>query len=175
MRETVVLIIGGIVAFVLQFVLAPNISILGVMPNFVLAYVAIAAMLRQSDLVVVMAFILGLLTDLTGSASIGVMAALFTLAAFIASRAAESMGHDTLATSLLISMMASLVVEVCYALFYVATVDASITDVFLLRAIPCALYDCAMVLILMPLLSQLLERSAPSHTVPESSTVHRLR
>ena len=174
MRETVVLIIGGIVAFVLQFVLASNISILGVMPNFVLAYVAIVAMLRQSDLIIGMAFILGLLTDLTGSGSVGVMAALFTLAACIASRTAESMGHDTVVASLLISMMTSLVVEVCYALLYVITVGASIVDVFLLRALPCALYDCAVVLILMPLLSYLLERSAPSHTVPESSTV-RLR
>ena len=171
MRETVVLIIGGIVAFVLQFVLAPNISILGVMPNFVLAYIATVAMLRQSDFVVLMAFLLGLLTDLTGGGSLGVMAALFTLAAFIASRTAESMGHDTVAASLSISMMASLVVEICYALFYVTKVGVSIVDTFLLRALPCALYDCAVVLILIPLLSYLLERSAPSHTVPESSTV----
>ena len=159
-------------AFVLQFVLAPNISILGVMPSFVLAYVATMAMLRQSNLVIVMAFILGLLTDLAGSGSIGVMAALFTLAAFLASRTAESMGHDTIAVSFLISMMTSFVVEICYALFYIATVGVSIADAFLLRAMPCALYDCAVVLIAMPLLSYLLERSAPSHTVPESSTVN---
>ena len=172
MRETVVLIIGGIAAFALQFVLAPNISILGVMPSFVLAYIATAAMLRQSNLIVVMAFILGLLTDLTDSGSVGVMAALFTLAAFLASRAAESMGHDTIAVSLLISMMISFVVEICYALFYITTVGVSIADAFLLRAMPCALYDCAVVLILMPLLSYLLEHSVSSRPALESSTVN---
>ncbi len=174
MRETVVLVIGGIVAFVLQCVLAPNLSILGVMPNFVLAYVATAAMLRQSDFIVILAFALGLLCDFTSAGSVGVMAALFALATFIVSRVASVMGHEMLAISLLTSMAASLVVEVCYALFYIATVDVSATDVFLLRAIPCALYDCAVVLIVMPLLLYVLERVASSHTESGSSTV-RLR
>lgn len=174
MRETVVLVIGGVVAFVLQCALAPNISVMGAMPNFALAFVASVGMLRRFDAVVVVAFVLGLLTDLAGGGTVGVSAALLTLAAFVASRASAMLGSESLSSSLLISMAVSLVIEAIYALFYIATASVPAVDAFALRALPCALYDCAVVLIIMPLLSYLLARSAPSHTAPESSTV-RLR
>ncbi len=174
MRETVVLAIGAAVAFVLQIVLASNIAVLGVMPNFAVAYVASAAMVRQTDSVVVIAFLLGLATDLTNGGTVGLMAALLVLSAFIASRAAAQMGSDTVVASVLISMAGALLAEVCYALFYAIIAEVSVADVLLLRAIPCALYDCAVVLIVMPLLSFLVERAAPPHTAPQSSTV-RLR
>ena len=174
MRETVVLIVGGIAAFVLQCVLAPNIAVLGAMPNFALAFVATAAMLRQSDAIVVIAFVLGLVSDLSNGGTGGSMAALLTLAALIASRASSLFGNETVTASLLISMAASLIVEAIYAFFYIATVGVPAVDALLLRALPCALYDCAIVLIIMPLLSFVLARSAPSHNAPTSSTV-RLR
>ena len=174
MRETVVLIAGGVVAFVLQTVLAPNISVLGAMPNFALVYVACAAMLRQSDAIVVVAFFLGLVTDLTSGGTVGVMAALLTLAAFIASRASALLGNETVTVSLLISIATSLAVEAIYAFFYMVTAGVSAPDALIMRALPCALYDCAMVLIIMPLLSFVFARTAPSHTAPDSSTV-RLR
>ena len=174
MRETVALIIGGVVAFVLQSVLAPNIAVLGAMPNFALAFVATAAMLRTSDSIVVIAFVLGLASDLSTGGTVGVMAALLTLAAFIASRAASLFGNETVTVSLAISMATSLIVEAIYAFFYIATAGVPAMDALLLRALPCALYDCAVVLIIMPLMLHLLARSAPSHTAPTSSTV-RLR
>lgn len=174
MRETIVLVIGGLVAFVLQAVLASNIAVIGAMPNFALVYVATAAMLRQTDAIVAIAFVLGLVYDLTSGGTVGVMAALLTVAAFIASRASALLGNETVAASLLISMATSLVVEAMYAFFYVATAGVSMSDALLLRALPCALYDCAVVLIIMPLLSHLVARSAPSHTAPASSSV-RLR
>lgn len=174
MRETVVLIVGGMAAYALQCVLAPNIAILGAMPNFCLAFVATAAMLRQSDDVIVVAFVLGLATDLFGGGTVGISAALFTLTAFIASRASALLGNETVAASLLISMAASFIAEAIYAFFYVATVGVPAWDAFALRAAPCALYDCAVVLIVMPLLSHVFTRGAPSHAAPESSTI-RLR
>lgn len=48
MRESVLLVVGAVVAVVLQIVLAPNLVILGSMPDFVLVYVGIAAMLLQT-------------------------------------------------------------------------------------------------------------------------------
>ena len=55
MRESVLLVVGAVVV-VLQIVLAPNLVILGSMPDLVLVYVGIAAMLLRRDSVLVMAF-----------------------------------------------------------------------------------------------------------------------
>lgn len=174
MRETVVLVIGGVAAFALQSVLAPNIAILGAMPNFALAFVATSAMLRRSDDVVVVAFALGLATDLSGGGTVGVSAALFTLASFISSRASALLGNETVSASLLVSMAASMIAEAVYAFFYVATAGVPAWDALVLRALPCALYDCAVVLIVMPVLSHVFSRGASPHAAPESSTI-RLR
>ena len=64
MRESVLLVVGAVVAVVLQIVLAPNLVILGSMPDLVLVYVGIAAMLLRRDSVLVMAFFAGLAMDL---------------------------------------------------------------------------------------------------------------
>lgn len=174
MRETVVLAIGGIAAFALQFVLAPNIAILGAMPNFPLAFVATSAMLRRSDDVIVIAFVLGLATDLSGGGTVGVSAALLTLASFISSRGSALFGNETVSASLFVSMAASMIAEAIYAFFYIATAAVPAWDAFVLRALPCALYDCAIVLIAMPLLSHVFSHGASPHAAPESSTI-RLR
>ncbi|MFQ9741455.1 MAG: hypothetical protein ACLRX5_02530 [Slackia sp.] len=55
----------------------------------------------------------------------------------------------------------------------VATTDVT-ADAILLRGLPCALYDCAVCLIVMPLLSAAFARQAPRRSAPESSTI-RLR
>ena len=112
--------------------------------------------------------------DLVASGTPGVMSCLLTVAAFVSARASVILGNDTLSVSLLISMAASLFVEVCYALFYVATTDVTMFDAILLRGLPCALYDCAVCLIVMPLLSAAFARQAPRRSAPESSTI-RLR
>lgn len=174
MRSNVLLVVGAVCALLLQIILAPNIAIMGAMPNFVLVYVGVAAMVRHSDSVVVMAFFLGLAYDLVGNATLGVMAALLTLVAFAASRAAAFFGSETVSVSFALSMACSLFVEVCYAFAYVSMAGVPIVDALLMRALPCALYDCAMGLIVFPLLSYLFARSAPSHKAPQSSTV-RLR
>ena len=72
MRESVLLVVGAVVAVVLQIVLAPNLVILGSMPDFVLVYVGIAAMLLRRDSVLVMAFFAGLVMDLVGTSTVGV-------------------------------------------------------------------------------------------------------
>ena len=96
MRESVLLVVGAVVAVVLQIVLAPNLVILGSMPDLVLVYVGIAAMLLRRDSVLVMAFFAGLAMDLVGTSTVGVCAGLYTLIAFLTSRAAGFFGNDTL-------------------------------------------------------------------------------
>lgn len=174
MRGSVLLFLAGLVSLALQLILAPAIAIFGVMPNFVLVFVGVAAMLRPSDSTMVVGFAVGLVYDLVTSGTPGVMAALLALVAFLASRASMRLGNDTLSVSLLITMASALLVEACYALFYVVTTEVGIVDALLMRALPCALYDCAICLIVIPLLSALFARGASVHAAPESSTI-RLR
>lgn len=44
MRENLGLIIGGIVALILQVALAPNVAILGAQPNFILVFIVAASL-----------------------------------------------------------------------------------------------------------------------------------
>lgn len=174
MRDSVFLALGACIALAIQIIFAPSVSILGSMPNFLVVFVGVASMFRPSDASVVTAFFLGMAFDLVASGTPGVMSCLLTVAAFVSARASVILGNDTLSVSLLISMAASLFVEVCYALFYVATTDVTMFDAILLRGLPCALYDCAVCLIVMPLLSAAFARQAPRRSAPESSTI-RLR
>ncbi len=174
MRESVLLVVGAAVAFALQIVLAPNISILGAMPNFALVYVATSSMLAKRDMVPVVAFACGLALDLVGTHTVGVYAGLFVAASFAAMRASAFFGNDTLTATFAISVTCSLLVEVFYAGFYVSVSDVSAVSALVSRALPCALYDCAMVFIVLPVLSHLFASAAPSHKAPTSSTV-RLR
>lgn len=174
MRAMITLIAGSAVALLLQVVLAPNIAIMGAMPNFVLVYAGAAAMIYQGDAAIVAAFLSGLVFDLALGSPVGVMAALLTLAAFAASRAGAFFGNDTLGASLLACMACSLLVEALYALYFVVAAGVPFFDALLMRALPCALFDCAMGLIAFPLIAFLFARSAPAHSAPESSAV-RLR
>lgn len=174
MRETVFLVLGAVVAVALQVILAPSIAIMGAMPNFILVYVGIAAMMRQSDSVYIMAFASGLAYDLVGTGAVGLMAALLTFVAFLSSRVSVILGNESFGVSLMVSMVCSLLVELAFAACYIVSADASVVSAIFMRALPCALYDCAMALIVFPPLSMLFIKSAPSHKAPESSTV-RLR
>ncbi|MDO4443282.1 MAG: rod shape-determining protein MreD [Slackia sp.] len=174
MRDSVLLFLAATASIVLQLAIAPCIEILGAMPNFVLVFVGVAAMFRPSDSMMVVGFGVGMAYDLVSSGTPGVMAALLSLVAFCASRASMRLGNDTLSVSLLITMAASLLVEVCYALFFVTMTEVSLLDALLVRALPCALYDCAVCLIVLPLLAAAFARGASVRIPPESSTI-RLR
>lgn len=174
MRETVILVVGSFAALVLQAVVAPNIAIMGAMPNFMLVYAGVSAMLHQGDASLVAACISGFVFDLATGGTVGVMAALLTLAAFATSKAGAVFGSDTLGVSLVVSMTCSLLVEVLYALFYVASAGVPVFDALFMRAVPCSLFDCAMGLIMFPLITMMFASAGPQHVAPSSSTI-RLR
>ncbi len=175
MRESIIAIVGGVVAVLLQIIVAPNIAIFSAMPNFVLAYTGIVAMLCRENKIVVLAFFLGLAYDLLGSNPVGLMSGLLVLVAFIAGRAYDMFGNDTVFVPLAVSMVCSLLVELIYAVVLsVFGSGASLGDAILLRALPCAFYDAAMGLIVFPLLTVFLKPSARAQKGPSQTTV-RLR
>ena len=152
MHAVLKLTIGAVVAVVLQVMLAPNIAILGAQPNFILVYVITVAMIHQGDASTWFAFLLGFLYDMLTTQPIGVMAALLIVVTFVSSRVFNMLNNDTVWVPMIVAMFGSLVVEILYALVWVVVGGgAGMADALLLRALPCALYDCAMVLIVLPL------------------------
>lgn len=76
---------GSLIAFLLQVLVAPNIAILGVVPNFMLVFVVLNAMLCTKVQSSLTGFILGLIYDFISQGALGVMALIFTIISYITS------------------------------------------------------------------------------------------
>ena len=112
--------LGAVIAVLLQVVVAPNIALASALPNFVLAYALVLAVVRPDRTGPMLAFVLGLVFDLLGSGPVGAMAFLLVLVTFLASRAFSVLDNDTLFMPLVILVVSTLVVELFYAVFLMA-------------------------------------------------------
>lgn len=162
-RDTIIIFIGAVISIVLQIVVAPNIALFSAQPNFLLAFVLVVAIVRPAQAGSVLPFVLGLVCDLLGTGSVGGMALLFVLASAIASRAFLILDNDTLFMPLTILVVGSFAVEMLYGVLLIALgLGVSPVDALLFRALPCALYDCVVGLILYPIVARLLAGSDQS-------------
>lgn len=153
--------LGAVIAVLLQVVVAPNIALASALPNFVLAYALVLAVVRPDRTGPVLAFVLGLVFDLLGSGPVGAMAFLLVLVTFLASRAFSVLDNDTLFMPVTIFVVATFAAEMLYgALLIGLGLSASPVDAFLYRALPCTLYDCVVGLVLYPIIARLLASGA---------------
>lgn len=113
-RRTVAILCA--VAAVLQVALAPQVSILGGGFNFMLALVAVLCVTGESRMLVYIGFFAGLFHDLTGSAPIGLMALLLTLAGYVGASAFRGVGGGLTAGSLRAAGVIVAAVNIVYAL-----------------------------------------------------------
>lgn len=160
-RENVIVGIGAVVAVLLQIVVAPNIALLSAQPNVLLAYALVVAIVRPVEAGPVLPFALGLVYDLLGTGPVGGAAFLFVLLSFIASRAFSVLDNDTAFMPLTILVVATFAAELLYGALLIALgLAVSPLDAFLYRALPCALYDCVVGLVLYPIVARLLAAGA---------------
>ncbi len=151
------IVIGAVVAFLLQVAVAPSIAVAGAQPNFALAYVLVVAIVRPDEAGNVMPFVLGLACDLAGNGPVGAEAFLFTLVSFAASRAFMVLDNDTLFMPLAIFSVAAFAAELLYGgLLMTLGLQVSLADAFIYRVLPCTLYTIVVGLILYPILMKLL-------------------
>lgn len=145
-------VVGAVIAVLLQLIAAPNIAVIGVVPNFVLAYVLALAVARPGQDGPLLAFFCGLVFDLLGSGPVGGMAFCLTLVSFIASRAFSALNNDTLFMSLAVLIAATLAVEAIYACFMLAFGAASgIVEAFVYRMLPATLLDGVLAVVAYPI------------------------
>ena len=156
-RNNVVVAVGAVLAVLLQLIVAPAVSIAFAQPNFLLAYVLVAAIVRPLEAGPVLPFVLGLAYDFLGTGPLGGMAFLFVLVSFAAARAFSVLDNDTLFMPLTIFAVGTLAVEMLYAVMLIALgFSANPLDAFLYRALPCALFDCVVGLVLYPIMARVL-------------------
>lgn len=151
-RGGLVVLIGAVIAVVLQMVLAPNIALFGAVPNFMLAFTLVVAILRSQQSGVLLPFVMGMAFDLLGGGPVGAMAFLLVLASFVVSSAFSVLNNDTLFMPLVLLVIATLAVEMLYGVFLMwFGMDVSAVQAFAYRSLPCALYDAALGLLMYPL------------------------
>lgn len=156
-KNNFVLVVGAVVAFVLQIALAPAVSLFSAQPNFLLAYALVVAIAIPNEAGPVLPFVLGLLYDLTGTGPVGGMALLLVVVCFLASRIFSLMDNDTLFMPLAIFVACALVIELFYGMLLMACgLAANPVEALLTRALPCALYDCAVGLVVYFIMVRLL-------------------
>lgn len=160
-KNNAVLVIGCIVAFVFQVALAPSVSLFSAQPNFLLAYAVVVAIVIPDEAGPVLPFVLGLLYDLTGTGPVGGMALLLVVGCFIASRAFTVLDNDTMFMPIAIFVVVALAAELAYGMLLIACgLSANPLEALLTRALPCALYDCAVGLVFYPVMVRLLAGGA---------------
>lgn len=160
-RDRIALIVGALVAFILQIVLSPIITIVYAMPNFVSAYVLVVAVMRPSRPPIALAFVCGMLYNLVIGGPVGAMALLLVIAAWLVSLAFRTLTNDSLFMAVVALIVVSVAVEFFYGALIVTTgaTDAGLLDALVYRALPCALYDCVVGLILLPIVMKFVVRS----------------
>ncbi len=155
-KNYAVLIVGCFVALVLQVSIAPAVALFSAQPNFLLAFAVAVAIVAPGTTGPVLPFVLGLLYDLTGSGPVGGMALLLVVACFIASRVFLVLDNDTIFMPIAIFVAVALVVELSYGILLIACgLQANPVEALLTRALPCALYDCAVGLVIYPVVARL--------------------
>lgn len=168
------MLIGALIAFLAQIIIAPNIAVSLIMPNFLLVYViALSIAVPEQKTLLVFAFVLGLLADLSGQGPVGAMSFLFVLASFAASRVFVVLNNETTFMPVLIFFLAIVLTEILYGAFMlVFGVQAGPLDVFIYRALPCTLYDCLAALAVYPLTLRFIRSAAVGGNASAKSSAH---
>lgn len=152
----VAVIIGALIAFLLQLIVAPYIVILGAIPDFMMVYVLVVALTTRSE-ATILAFVMGLLYNIVGGGPVGSMAFLLIIAAYVACKVFSLLDNDTAFIPLFIMVVCIFAIEILYGAFLLGIgFEANPVQAMVFRAIPCALYDCVIGFIMYPLATRFL-------------------
>ena len=151
-HDAIVIVVACVIAFVLQIVVAPYIALGNALPNFVVAFVFLCAILRFQAFGCVMPFVVGLAFDFVCGSVVGAMAFSLTLFSVVAARAFFTLNNDTLFMPFVIMALGLILTEATYGIVLIATgYQAGFLEAFVYRALPCALYDFVVAILFYPL------------------------
>ncbi len=131
-----------VVCILLQAAIAPNIALFGAQPNFLLIPVLLVALRSGTGPASIAGFCLGVLYDAMTSGTIGCMALVLVLVAWIAGALSANIAADNVAVALVYAVAGALFTECLYAIgVLLTTTDSSgAIGAFVGHALPGFLY-----------------------------------
>lgn len=149
MSKQIVYLVTVVVCIVLQAGISPAISIFGCSPNFLLIPVLLICMRSSLSVGCSAAFLFGLLYDLMGIGTVGCMALVFTVIAFIVGMIGENVDLFTPVATIIVSVISSFVLEIGYGITAVLTSSegGSAMSTILTYSLPSALYTAVICII----------------------------
>lgn len=152
-------------AAILQAGIVPYISVAGVTPNALLLAAVTIALVKGPRAGMLSGFAAGLLFDLMGTGPIGAAALVFCLVGFIAGSIQENTFSEGWVLPLVVVFLASLTAEIAYALVLAILGEGAfgVTDVLRL-ALPAALYNSLLALLVYPWVARFLRSDKPMTT-----------
>lgn len=152
-------------ALVVQVALVPYLVIAGVAPNALLLAAVTIALVKGPRAGMLAGFSAGLLFDLLGTAPIGVGALLLCLVGFVAGSVQENTFSEGWLVPLVIVFFATLTFEVGYVLVLAVLGESGVSFGDLVGlALPAALYNSALALLVYPWVARFLRREKPMTT-----------
>lgn len=150
-----------VVALLLQLMVAPNIAIGGVVPNFLLIVIVVIAMIDGPQAGAIAGFGLGLASDLIGTGPVGPWALAFTLVGFLTGSLQRNLFAESWRLPVGIVLIASLTAQMIYGIVLLLVgSDVGFWSSFLYRMLPATLYNAAVALLVIPIAMNTLVRSA---------------
>ena len=148
-------------AVLLQLIVAPNIAIGGVAPNFLLIVVVLVAMIDGPQSGAIAGFALGLTSDLIGVGAVGPWAFVLTLVGFLTGSLQRNLFAESWRLPVTIVLIASFLAQVFYGIVLLLLgSDVGFWSSFLYRMIPATIYNAAVSLLLIPIAANALIKSA---------------
>ena len=163
--DRIAIVVGALLALLLQVALAPYIAVFSAMPNFVVVFTLIVAMSRPHSFGALLPFVMGLLYDLTCGGPVGAMALSLTAFSYLVARLLASLENDTLFMPLAMMLLGLFLVEFSYGAFLLLFgFQASLGDALLYRILPCFAYDAVIAIILYLFTSRFFRQSGSIHS-----------
>jgi rod shape-determining protein MreD len=151
---------GSLIAFLLQVMIAPNIAILDVVPNFILGFVVLNAMSCNSIRSSLTGFVLGLLYDFTAQGPLGIMALVLAALGYSVSSLNKELFANGWPIQALLLLIAAFFGELLHAAFLsISGYDPDFLLSVGMRVVPGALYDAVFGLIVFPLTGHFVNRT----------------
>lgn len=165
MADRAFIVVGALLALLLQLFVAPYIAVFSGIPNFVVVFTVLIAVLRPHSFSCLLPFALGLAFDFAGGAPVGAMAFCLTLFTYLLALYCEHAANDSVFMSLAFVALGLLVVELSYVIFLLLFgYNANLFDALAYRMAPCFLYDLVVAFILYPLLRRFVQPPAATRT-----------
>lgn len=162
--DRLAIIVGAVLAVFLQLVLAPYITILSAMPNFIVVFAMIVAASRPNSYSAVLPFVLGLLYDLLTGGPVGAMAFSLTAFSYLVARLLSSLDNDTLFMPIVLMALGMLLVELAYGGFLVLLgYNVGFFQALAYRIAPCFVYNLVLGIILYMLTTRLFRQAGTIH------------